>query len=219
MTGAAYCLLGPTASGKSRLALELAARLPIEIVSVDSAQVYRGMDVGTAKPSKEERRRVPHHLIDLLEPDERYSAGRFRSDAIRIISDILARNRVPLLVGGTMLYYRALVAGLEAMGIAMLVTPEHQANCVNAVCVPEGVDDLKVRARLLDQSNIDIAGGLGKLKGRIWRVGLMGSGSTRENVLLLIDALREAIAAQGIQCPNGREAAETIYDAKSAVSV
>ena len=81
MTGAAYCLLGPTASGKSRLALELAARLPIEIVSVDSAQVYRGMDVGTAKPSKEERRRVPHHLIDLLDPDERYSAGRFRSFA------------------------------------------------------------------------------------------------------------------------------------------
>ena len=118
MTGAAYCLLGPTASGKSRLALELAARLPIEIISVDSAQVYRGMDVGTAKPSKEERRRVPHHLIDLLEPDERYSAGRFRSDAIRIISDILARNRVPLLVGGTMLYYRALVAGLDELPAA-----------------------------------------------------------------------------------------------------
>src|SRR4029079_19524663 len=76
------------------------------------------MDVGAAKPSKEERRRVPHHLIDLLEPDERYSAGRFRSDAIRIISDILARNRVPLLVGGTMLYYRALVAGLDELPAA-----------------------------------------------------------------------------------------------------
>ena len=118
MKGVAYCLLGPTASGKSRLALELAGRLPIEIVSIDSAQVYRGMDIGTAKPSHEERARVPHHLIDVLDPDERYSAGRFRDDAIRITSDILARNRVPLLAGGTMLYYRALVAGLDELPAA-----------------------------------------------------------------------------------------------------
>ena len=88
---------------------------PIEIVSVDSAQVYRGMDIGTAKPGAAERARVPHHLIDLVDPDERYSAGRFRTDAIRVIGDILARDRIPLLVGGTMLYYRALVAGLDAL--------------------------------------------------------------------------------------------------------
>jgi tRNA dimethylallyltransferase len=111
----AYCLLGPTASGKSRLALELAERLPIEIVSVDSAQVYCGMDIGTAKPSRAERARVPHHLIDLVNPDESYSAGRFRTDAIRVVDDILARRKVPLLVGGTMLYYRALAAGLDQL--------------------------------------------------------------------------------------------------------
>jgi tRNA dimethylallyltransferase len=118
MRATAYCLLGPTASGKSRLALELAARLPLEIVSVDSAQVYRGMDVGTAKPSREERGRVAHHLIDVIDPDERYSAGQFRSDAIRAVEDVLSRKRIPLLVGGTMLYYRALAAGLDELPVA-----------------------------------------------------------------------------------------------------
>ena len=113
--GKAYALLGPTASGKSALALRLAQMHPIEIVSVDSAQVYRGMDIGTAKPGPAERARVRHHLLDLVDPDERYSAGRFRDDAIRVIGDILARDRIPLLVGGTMLYYRALVAGLDAL--------------------------------------------------------------------------------------------------------
>ena len=114
----AHALLGPTASGKSALALRLAEKHPIEIVSVDSAQVYRGMDIGTAKPGAAERARVPHHLIDLLNPDERYSAGQFRADAIRAIGDILQRDRIPLLVGGTMLYYRALVAGLDALPAA-----------------------------------------------------------------------------------------------------
>jgi tRNA dimethylallyltransferase len=114
----AYCLLGPTASGKSRLALELAARRPLEIVSLDSAQVYRGMDIGTAKPSPDERARVPHHLIDIADPDEAYSAGRFRIDAVRAVEGILARGRIPLVVGGTMLYYRALVSGLDAMPAA-----------------------------------------------------------------------------------------------------
>jgi tRNA dimethylallyltransferase len=109
----AYALLGPTASGKSRLAMRLAATHPIDIVSVDSAQVYRGMDVGTAKPSAEERRAVPHHLVDIVEPTDAYSAGRFREDAIRAVADIHARGRIPLLVGGTMLYYRALSEGLD----------------------------------------------------------------------------------------------------------
>ena len=111
----AFALLGPTASGKSALALRLAERHPIEIVSVDSAQVYRGMDIGTAKPGAAARARVPHHLIDLVDPDERYSAGQFRADAIRVIGEILQRKRTPLLVGGTMLYYRSLVAGLDAL--------------------------------------------------------------------------------------------------------
>jgi tRNA dimethylallyltransferase len=115
---AAFVLLGPTASGKSTLALSLAARYPLEIVSVDSAQVYLGMDVGTAKPSAAERRAVPHHLIDLVAPTEAYSAGRFREDAMGAVADILARGRIPLLVGGTMLYYRALASGMDELPAA-----------------------------------------------------------------------------------------------------
>jgi tRNA dimethylallyltransferase len=111
----AYALLGPTASGKSSLALQLAERLPIEIVSVDSALVYRGMDIGTAKPTMQERAGVAHHLIDLVDPDHNYSAGHWRTEAIRTVMEILSRGRIPLLVGGTMLYYRALVAGLDTL--------------------------------------------------------------------------------------------------------
>ena len=115
MAGKAYALLGPTASGKSSLALALAARVPLEIVSMDSAQVYRGLDIGTAKPSAAERSAVPHHLIDVIDPDGSYSTGRWREEAIRAIGEILARGKVPLIVGGTMLYYRALVGGLDAL--------------------------------------------------------------------------------------------------------
>jgi tRNA dimethylallyltransferase len=108
-------LTGPTASGKSAAAMAVAARLPIEIVSVDSAIVYRGMDIGTAKPSSDDRERVPHHLIDLLDPSESYSAARFVADADAAIAAIRARGRVPLLVGGTMLYLKALRDGLDEM--------------------------------------------------------------------------------------------------------
>jgi tRNA dimethylallyltransferase len=111
----AYALLGPTAGGKSAVALAVAKKVPVEIVSVDSAQVYRGMDIGTAKPTSAERARVAHHLIDLVDPDESYSAGRFREDAIGVIQKILENGRIPLLVGGTMLYYRALTTGLDAL--------------------------------------------------------------------------------------------------------
>jgi tRNA dimethylallyltransferase len=104
--------LGPTASGKTAVALALAERFPVEIVSVDSAQVYRGMDVGTAKPGTAERERVPHHLIDILDPTEAYSAGRFRDDALSLSREIFARGRVPLFAGGTMLYAAALFRGL-----------------------------------------------------------------------------------------------------------
>ncbi len=114
----AVFLLGPTASGKTALALALAGRFPAEIVSVDSAQVYRGMDVGTAKPTREERRRVPHHLIDIADPTDAYSAGRFRDDALRIASAIHARGKVPILAGGTMLYFRALTRGLADLPAA-----------------------------------------------------------------------------------------------------
>jgi tRNA dimethylallyltransferase len=111
----AYALLGPTASGKSALAVKLAEKLPVEIISLDSALVYRGMDIGTAKPGAELRAQVPHHLIDIIDPDQSYSAGRWREDAVRLVGEILGRKRIPLLVGGTMLYYRALIAGLDAL--------------------------------------------------------------------------------------------------------
>ncbi|WP_157264751.1 tRNA (adenosine(37)-N6)-dimethylallyltransferase MiaA [Azohydromonas aeria] len=110
-------LAGPTASGKTALALALAGRLqrPVEIVSVDSALVYRGMDIGTAKPTAEERARVPHHLIDLIDPAESYSAARFVADAQAAMAQIRARGALPLLVGGTMLYFKALIDGLDEM--------------------------------------------------------------------------------------------------------
>jgi tRNA dimethylallyltransferase len=106
-------LMGPTASGKSAVALALAQRLPVEIVSVDSAQVYRGMDIGTAKPDLAMRSRVPHHLIDLVDPDAAYTVARFRADALAAIAAIRARGAIPLLVGGTMLYFKALREGLS----------------------------------------------------------------------------------------------------------
>ncbi|MGB5081994.1 MAG: tRNA (adenosine(37)-N6)-dimethylallyltransferase MiaA [Burkholderiales bacterium] len=107
--------MGPTAGGKTPLALALARTLPVEIVSVDSAQVYRGMDIGTAKPSPAERGAVPHHLIDVIDPTEAYSAARFRDDALRLMREITTRGRIPLLVGGTMLYFKALREGLSEL--------------------------------------------------------------------------------------------------------
>jgi tRNA dimethylallyltransferase len=115
LAGVACALLGPTASGKSGLALALSRQLPLEIVSLDSAQVYRGMDIGTAKPSAAERAAVPHHLLDLIDPDQAYSAGQWRAAAIRAVTEALGRGKLPLLVGGTMLYYRSLVAGLDEL--------------------------------------------------------------------------------------------------------
>ncbi|MDR6474965.1 tRNA dimethylallyltransferase [Paraburkholderia sp. GV068] len=112
------CLLGPTASGKTAAALALATRRPIEIVSVDSALVYRQMDIGTAKPTAEERAIAPHHLIDIVDPANAYSAAEFRADALRLTAEIQARGRLPLLVGGTMLYYKALTQGLNDLPAA-----------------------------------------------------------------------------------------------------
>ncbi|PPE69241.1 tRNA (adenosine(37)-N6)-dimethylallyltransferase MiaA [Caldimonas thermodepolymerans] len=118
MSSRYVCLAGPTASGKTAAALAVARQLPVEIVSVDSALVYRGMDIGTAKPSAGERALVPHHLIDIIEPDEAYSAAQFVADAQRLIGEIRARGRLPLLVGGTMLYFKALLDGIDALPAA-----------------------------------------------------------------------------------------------------
>jgi tRNA dimethylallyltransferase len=109
----AVAIMGPTASGKTAVALELARRTPVEIISVDSALVYRDMDVGTAKPSAAERAVAPHHLIDIIDPAQSYSAAQFRIDALRLVDDIVARGKLPLLVGGTMLYFKTLQDGLD----------------------------------------------------------------------------------------------------------
>jgi tRNA dimethylallyltransferase len=112
------CLMGPTASGKTALALEICKQYSCEIISVDSALVYRGMDIGTAKPSLAERAQVPHHLIDIRDPAEPYSAADFRRDALQLIREITARGRLPLLVGGTMLYFRVLREGIAELPAA-----------------------------------------------------------------------------------------------------
>ncbi|MCU0734218.1 MAG: tRNA (adenosine(37)-N6)-dimethylallyltransferase MiaA [Methylotetracoccus sp.] len=122
MTGtslpAVVALMGPTASGKTSLGVQLAQALNGEVISVDSSLVYRGMDIGTAKPGIEERAGVPHHLIDILDPSEAFSTGQFRSRALRLISEISSRGRLPLLVGGTMLYFNALLCGLADLPAA-----------------------------------------------------------------------------------------------------
>lgn len=107
--------MGPTASGKTDLALQLCKEIPCEIISVDSALIYQHMNIGTAKPTPEELALVPHHLIDIIDPTESYSAANFRTDALKLIDEIRARNRTPLLVGGTMLYFKVLVEGLSPL--------------------------------------------------------------------------------------------------------
>lgn len=139
-------LMGPTATGKTALALELAERIGGEIISVDSALVYRGMDIGTAKPSAREQARVPHHLIDVLDPEETWSAADFVEHAHRLIGEIQSRDRVPMLVGGTMLYFRALLDGLDAMPA---IDPEIRA-ALRARLPVEGAERLHDELRCVD---------------------------------------------------------------------
>jgi tRNA dimethylallyltransferase len=114
----AVAIMGPTASGKTAAALAIAQQMPVEIISVDSALVYRGMDIGTAKPTAEELASVPHHLIDIIDPLESYSVMQFREDAIRLVAEIQSRGKLPLLVGGTMMYFKGLVDGLDDLPTA-----------------------------------------------------------------------------------------------------
>jgi tRNA dimethylallyltransferase len=107
--------MGPTASGKTTVAIELAKRFPVEIVSVDSAQIYRRMNIGTAKPDIATRLKFPHHLVDIVDPTQTYSAAQFRTDALLVMDDIVERGRIPLLAGGTMLYFKALTEGLSEL--------------------------------------------------------------------------------------------------------
>jgi tRNA dimethylallyltransferase len=114
----AVAIMGPTASGKTAAALAIARAMPVEIVSVDSALVYRGMDIGTAKPSAEELAAAPHHLIDIIDPLDAYSVAQFRADTLRLVGEIAGRGRLPLLVGGTMMYFKGLVDGLDDLPTA-----------------------------------------------------------------------------------------------------
>ena len=142
----AVMLMGPTGSGKSALAMALAERFAVEIVSVDSAQVYRGMDIGTAKPDAAARAKVRHHLIDILDPVDAYSAARFRADAIAAIAAIRSRGAIPLLVGGTMLYFKALRDGLSALPAA---DPAIRAR-LDARAAAEGWDALHAELARVD---------------------------------------------------------------------
>lgn len=140
------CLMGPTASGKTDLAFALAQHLDVEIINVDSTLVYRGMDIGTAKPTADEQDLVPHHLIDIRDPAQAYSAAEFRQDALVCIEDIISRGKVPLLVGGTMLYFRVLQVGLAAMPSADFTTRESLVAQINA----EGLVSLYDELQLID---------------------------------------------------------------------
>ncbi|MCX7181704.1 MAG: tRNA (adenosine(37)-N6)-dimethylallyltransferase MiaA, partial [Candidatus Methylopumilus sp.] len=108
-----FFLIGPTASGKTNLAVELVKRFPFEIISVDSAQIYRDMDIGVAKPSQDVLDIAPHHLINIMKPNEAYSVAQFTQDALKLIDEIILRGHVPLLVGGTMMYFNALEKGIN----------------------------------------------------------------------------------------------------------
>jgi len=114
----ALFIMGPTAAGKTDLAIEIAKRYPVEIISVDSALVYRGMNIGTAKPDADILKCYPHHLVDIIEPTDAYSVGEFRQDALKLMAEITAKGKIPLLVGGTMLYFKALQQGLSDLPVA-----------------------------------------------------------------------------------------------------
>lgn len=139
----AVMILGPTASGKTALALEIARHFPVEIISIDSALVYRHMDIGTAKPTKEELASVPHHLIDIIEPTESYSAADFASDCVRLTQEIRARRRVPLIVGGTMLYAKAIREGLSPLPSTDPAVREKVSRMLETEGLPELYERLK----------------------------------------------------------------------------
>jgi tRNA dimethylallyltransferase len=140
-------ILGPTGCGKSALALRLAQHLPIEIVSVDSAQVFRGLDIGTAKPSLEERQGIAHHLIDIRDPEQVYSAGEFCGDCVPLIEEIQARGHVPVLVGGSMLYFRSLFRGIAELPTANLAVRQS----INARAATQGWPALHAELAQVDQ--------------------------------------------------------------------
>ncbi|WP_292938210.1 tRNA (adenosine(37)-N6)-dimethylallyltransferase MiaA [Noviherbaspirillum sp.] len=147
----AIAIMGPTASGKTAAAMEIARHIPAEVISVDSALVYRGMDIGTAKPTPAERAEVPHHLIDILDPLDAYSAMQFREDALRLVADIAQRGKLPLLVGGTMLYFKVLREGLDVLPQA---DPEVRAR-LDAEAARIGMPAMHARLAALDPATAE----------------------------------------------------------------
>lgn len=147
----AVAIMGPTASGKTAAALAIARTRPVEIISVDSALVYRGMDIGTAKPSPEELAAVPHHLIDIIDPLEAYSVMQFREDAIRLVGEISARGALPLLVGGTMMYFKGLTDSLDELPTA---DPALRAQ-LDAEAAQIGWPGMHARLRMLDPATAE----------------------------------------------------------------
>jgi tRNA dimethylallyltransferase len=138
--------MGPTASGKTGVAVELVQRMPVELISVDSALVFRDMDIGTAKPDAATLARAPHHLIDIIPPTEAYSAAAFRHDALRLMADITARGKIPLLVGGTMLYFKALREGLSPLPQADAALREQ----LDAEIAQHGIEHLHAKLAQVD---------------------------------------------------------------------
>jgi tRNA dimethylallyltransferase len=199
------CLTGPTACGKTELALALAEELPVEVISMDSALVYRGMDIGTAKPSALVRERIAHHLIDIADPTDAYSAGRFATDARAAAAEIAARGRIPLLVGGTLLYLRALRGGLADLPEADLELRQRidaQAEASGWPALHARLVDLDPDAAAkiapTDRQRIQRALEVYELTGEVisahQRRGSQGDGSVRVTTLAIVVDDRAALA-------------------------
>lgn len=173
----AIFLMGPTASGKTALGVELAKEINGEIISVDSALIYKGMDIGTAKPTVEEMQGVPHHLISIIEPSESYSVASFRKDSLQLISEITVRGKVPILVGGTMLYYKSLIDGLSPLPDST----EEVRNIVNQILEKDGVAGLREKVKEVDPESYERLSANDKQRlGRAYEVFLLTGKSMTE---------------------------------------
>lgn len=173
----AIFLMGPTASGKTALGVELAKEINGEIISVDSALIYKGMDIGTAKPTVEEMQGIPHHLISIIDPSESYSVASFRKDSLQLISEITVRGKVPILVGGTMLYYKSLIDGLSPLPDST----EEVRNIVNQILEKDGVAGLREKVKEVDLESFERLSANDKQRlGRAYEVFLLTGKSMTE---------------------------------------
>lgn len=173
----AIFLMGPTASGKTALGVELAKEINGEIISVDSALIYKGMNIGTAKPTVEEMQGIPHHLISIIDPSESYSVASFRKDSLQLISEITVRGKVPILVGGTMLYYKSLIEGLSPLPDST----EEVRNIVNQILEKDGVAGLREKVKEVDLESYERLSANDKQRlGRAYEVFLLTGKSMTE---------------------------------------